>query len=129
MGRKPNHSMESVWRDRLARYRKCTLTVKEFCRQEGVSDPSFYQWRKRLGVGHQGAKRTRHAGERTKIVKSPPFVPVTVSSSEDVSSVLFNSAVAEVELPNGVRIRVPASQPEALRVAILTGNEVCREVG
>ena len=130
MGRKPSQSTEVVWRDRLARYRKCSLTVKEFCRQEGVSDPSFYQWRKRLGIGHQGAKQTRRSGDgSTKAIKSPPFMPVKVSSSKDIPSSLFSSVVAEVELPNGVRIRVPATQSEALRVAILTGNEVFREVG
>ena len=43
MGRKPNQSTEAMWRDRLTRFRECDLTVKEYCRQEGVSDPSFYQ--------------------------------------------------------------------------------------
>ena len=130
MGRKPSQSTESVWRDRLARFRKCSLTVKEFCHQEGVSDPSFYQWRKRLDGGRPGAKRTgRSGGGPTKTVKSLPFMPVKVSSARDTPSVLFSSALVEVELPNGVRIRVPAMQSEALRVAILTGNEACREVG
>ena len=129
MGRKPSQSTESVWRDRLARFRKCSLTVKEFCRQEGVSDPSFYQWRKRLDGGRQGAKRTGRTGRApTKTVKSLAFMPVKVSSMGDTLGSLLSSAVVEVELPNGVRIRVPATQPEALRVAILTGNEVCREV-
>jgi len=117
--------MEVVWRDRLARFRTSGLTVKEFCRQEGVSDPSFYQWRKRLDLG-QASKRARRSGDGpTKTVKSRPFVPIKVSSSGDVAS----SVLAEVELPNGVRIRVPATHAEALRVAIQTGNEVCREVG
>lgn len=129
MGRKPSQSTESVWRDRLARFCKCSLTVKEFCRQEGVSDPSFYQWRKRLDGGRQGAKRTgRSGGGPTKTVKSLPFMPVKVSSSRDTPGSLFSSALVEVELPNGVRIRVPAMESEALRVAILTGNEVCQEV-
>ena len=44
-------------------------------------------------------------------------------------SALFTSAFAGVELPSGARIRVPAALTDALRVAILTGNEVCREVG
>ena len=52
------------------------------------------------------------------------FVAVKVSSSEGVP----NLELAEVELPSGVLIRVPATHAEALRVAILTGNEACREV-
>ena len=124
MGRKPNQSTEAVWRDRLARFDTCKLTVKEFCRQEGVSDPSFYQWRKRLDEVQQGSKRVRRSGSGlAKTVKPQPFIPVKVSSRED------SLALAEVEFPNGVRIRVPATHAEALRIAILTGNEVCGEVG
>jgi hypothetical protein len=55
-------------------------------------------------------------------------MPVKVSSVRDTPGPSFGSALVEVELPNGVRIHVPAMQSEALRVAILTGNEVCREV-
>jgi hypothetical protein len=36
--------------------------------------------------------------------------------------------VAEVALPSGVVVRVPATNVEALRVAIAAGDEVCREV-
>lgn len=129
MGRKPSPSTEAVWRDRLAKFRECNLTVKEFCHQEVVSEPSFYHWRKRLDRGRPAAKRAPPSGgEPTKTVKSLPFLPVKVSSVGDDRSAAFSSAWAEVELPSGVRIRVPASHGEALRVAILTGHEVCREV-
>jgi transposase-like protein len=128
MGRKPSPSTEAVWRERLASFRDCSLTVKEFCQQEGVSEPSFYQWRKRLGQGRPAAKRTPPSGgEPTKTIQSLPFLPVKVGSAGDDRNAAFRSAWAEVELPNGVRIRVPASHGEALRVAILTGYEVCRE--
>ena len=115
MGRKQSQSAEVVWRDRFARFHKSNLTVTQFCQQEGVSGPTFYQWRKRL---KQDRKRRRPVGGPPKTVKSPPFVPVSIPSS----------TFAEVEFPNGVRIRVPASNAEALRVAILAGHEVCREV-
>ncbi|MEQ9325327.1 MAG: transposase [Polyangiaceae bacterium] len=41
-------SFEAKWRKRLARWRRSGKTVTEFCRQEGVSKPTFYAWRKRL---------------------------------------------------------------------------------
>ena len=129
MGRSAIQSTEAVWRDRLARFGKCKLTVKEFCRQEGVSNPSFYQWRKRLTKDPQGSKHSRRTGERSVETEKPQsFVPVRVSSAEDLSNSVFGSVLAEVEFPNGIRIRVPATHAEALRIAILTGNEVCREV-
>lgn len=128
MERNVMQSTEAVWRDRLARFGKCKLTVKEFCRQEGVSDPSFYQWRKRLEKDPPDSKHFRRMGGRsTQAEKPQPFVPVRVSSAKVLTSSL-GSVLAEVEFPNGIRIRVPATHAEALRIAILTGNEVCREV-
>jgi hypothetical protein len=38
MGRKQSESAEVVWRDRLARFDKSNLNVKQFCHQEGVSN-------------------------------------------------------------------------------------------
>ena len=129
MGHNAVQSTEDVWRDRLARFGECKLTVKEFCRQEGVSDPSFYQWRKRLEKGPPDSKHSRRTGGRSaKAEKSQSFVPVRVSSAEDLSNAVLAGGLAEVEFPNGVRIRVPATHVEALRIAILTGIDVCREV-
>jgi len=118
MRRKQNRSAEAVWRDRLARFGSSNLSVSQFCRKEGVSAPSFYHWRKRLQE-QQEVKRVRRSGDGLpKAIKSQTFLPVSVPAS------MF----AEVEFPNGVRIRVPAANAEALRVAITTGNEACREV-
>jgi hypothetical protein len=36
------------WRERIGRWKQSKLTVTEFCRREQVSQPSFFQWRKRL---------------------------------------------------------------------------------
>lgn len=48
MSRTQNESTKVVWRDRLARFDRNDLTVKQFCRQEGMSDATFCHWRKRL---------------------------------------------------------------------------------
>jgi len=118
MDRKQNESAELVWRDRLAKFGRSNLTVKQFCRQEGVSDPTFYQWRKRL-TKQEGQKVKAVPASRGKRAEaSNPFVPVSVP----------NATFTEVEFPNGVRVRVPATNAEALRVALTTGNEVCREI-
>ncbi len=45
------------WQRRMARFQEAQQSVAEFCRKEGVSAPSFYQWRKRL------AQRPRPAEE------------------------------------------------------------------
>jgi hypothetical protein len=113
MRRRQRESAEGLWRDRLARFRKSDLTVTEFCRREGVSTPSFYQWRKRLGQAAAESQPVRSA-ENTA---HSPFVPVKV----------FSSMLAEIEFPNGITVRVPASNAEALRCVILAGNELFQE--
>jgi transposase-like protein len=119
MGRKRSGGAEAVWRQRLARFHSGELTVAEFCRREGVSDPSFYQWRKRLQQGGGRPKRTDR-GERARPEgeEAGHFVPVHV----------IGLTAAEIELPNGIKIRVPATSAEALRTAILSAGDACRAV-
>jgi len=118
MGKK-NLKLESAWRKRLAEFRRGKLTVAEFCRREGVSNPSFYQWRKRLERGPRKSGSSRRAGNGLLAAHgSGPFVAVSVSSP----------AMAEVEFPNGVRIRVAATNAEALRAVLVAGSDVCQEV-
>ena len=115
MVRKQRETREMVWRERLARFERSGLSVREFCLKEGCSDPAFYQWRKRLQK--RRPRQTTRSQTDKAVVDSEPFVPVTISPS----------AFTEVEFPNGVRIRVPATDAEALRVALTIGRELCRE--
>lgn len=36
------------WRERLERWRSSGLSIRAFCRREGIGEPGFYAWRKRL---------------------------------------------------------------------------------
>jgi transposase-like protein len=86
------------WRRRMARFEETQQSVVKFCRQEGVSAPSFYHWRKRL------AQQARPAEE------AADFRPVRVIGSAEVS----------VRLPGGTQLHVPTSDPQALRLVIET---------
>jgi Transposase len=47
----PEHkamSKSDQWRDRLAEQQRSGLSVKQFCQQQGLTEYSFYAWRKRL---------------------------------------------------------------------------------
>jgi transposase len=115
---------ETVWRQRLRRFCKSGLTVIAFCRSEGVSAPSFYQWRKRLarwkGRRSSAAKRRRES-----------FVPVRLTAT--LAAVPAESPV-EIFLSNGVRVRVPRGDLAALRAGIeaagaITGATVAAASG
>ena len=119
MGRKQSFGAEAVWRERLARFDRGDLTVAEFCRREGVSNPSFYQWRKRLQQRGRRARRVEQADPGASTVGLPGrFLPVNVAGLSEV----------EMELPNGIKVRVPATNAELLRTAILAGHEACQGV-
>jgi hypothetical protein len=36
------------WRERIADQERSSLSVKEFCKERGLAECSFYSWRKRL---------------------------------------------------------------------------------
>ncbi len=43
-----SNEKEEFWRLVVEEYHTSGLTVRAFCQREGVSEPSFYAWRKRL---------------------------------------------------------------------------------
>lgn len=86
------------WQRRMARFEEAQQSVAEFCRKEGVSAPSFYQWRQRL------ARRLRPAGE------AAGFRPVRLVSSAGVA----------VQLPGGTQLHVPTLNRRVLRLVIDT---------
>jgi len=126
MGRKIDAGLHRVWRKRWERFEASSVTVAEFCRREGVSTAAFYQWRKRLRRQSASAEKrtaaslpaTRGSGARPQ-GRSGGFVELAVSSL----------AVVELDLPNGVRVRVPADREAALGAAIRAAGEVaCHSV-
>ena len=36
------------WQERIAAQERSGLTVERFCREQGLTDQSFYRWRKRI---------------------------------------------------------------------------------
>lgn len=90
------------WQQRLSKFQQSQLTIAAFCRQEGVSAPSFYLWRKRLAL----SRPTKHECSKP----SAGFRPVRLLPSVGVS----------VELPGGTQLVVPTVEAESLRLVIET---------
>lgn len=91
----------SQWRERLERFAQSELSVVEFCRLESVSEPSFYQWRKKLAGSSSNA-----VSRRTPTRSS--FVPVQVAPTSEL----------QVSFPNGVRLTVPGSDHDLTSMLI-----------
>jgi hypothetical protein len=105
--RDPN--LERRWRDLIARWERSDLTVRDFCSDHRISEPSFYAWRRELA--------TRDREPRPATPPVPTFVPVRVAPPVGV----------EVVLPTGVVVRVPSgADPAAVaRLVMALGTAPC----
>jgi transposase-like protein len=80
---------ERFWRGLVAAQARSGRSIREWCQRRGVSEPSFYSWRRELA--------RRDARQRGRQV-----VPV-----ELLPGPLGGSAALEIELPGPVKLRVP----------------------
>jgi hypothetical protein len=95
----------SEWQGRFERFRRAGLSVARFCATEGVSVPSFDQWRKKLS-----------AGTLTGSVGS-----VSLGSTSSFAAVrLVGAASVAAWLPGGTRLEIPLGDAGMLQLAIET---------
>jgi hypothetical protein len=93
----PDPGREPYWRETLARWRRSGLSVRAFCRAEGVNESQFYWWRRRLGQADP---------------ETPAFVPVHVVAEPAAAPAARG---IEVVLANGRCLRVgPGFDPHTL---------------
>ncbi len=59
---------EQYWRDVLRRQAGSGLSVAEFCRGEGLSQPSFYAWRRT--ISQRDGRRAKHCDSGARAVDS-----------------------------------------------------------
>ena len=112
MSRGRDAAKREVWQRRLERFDPRGGTVAEFCQREGVSIPSFYQWRRKLA-----ATRVRKAAAPSG---SPVgrFLPIEITGQ---------GSSIEVLLPGGVKVLVPCHEQEALQTVLAALLSVPRE--
>lgn len=67
---------ERFWRALLGRWRGSGLSVRAFCREQGLSEPSFYAWRRTLLARDAGAERPVAERPVTRDGAAVRFVPV-----------------------------------------------------
>jgi len=67
---KPANPKASEWAERIVAQQRSGITVKQFCRDQGLTEYSFYAWRKRLQAGpvrfalvERGARRQERTAE------------------------------------------------------------------
>jgi transposase-like protein len=92
-------SKEQFWRGILRRWDGCKQTVREFCAEHGVSEPSFYAWRRIIAQRDQQSAAPRVP--TTPSEDLPTFVPLTVTPP-------LPNPILEVVVGSGRVVRVPS---------------------
>jgi hypothetical protein len=120
MAGKKSREKETLWQEILRRQAKSELSIRGFCAAEGISEPSFYAWRKKL------RERPDEAIERGARVRQPSrreqgpdeaglFVPLKLVDA---------AALLEIVHPLGYRIQVTGDvNRDVLRQVIETLDE------
>ena len=125
MSRKSNPTKVQQWSDRLKRFEKSSETVTQFCKAEGVSQPSFYLWKKKLGIGNQVRVGTPKRGKH-----EPTFKPIrlTPTSGPPQCTTIRLATGIEIELGNNLQVvevvvrSVVANHPAQAGCRLLPGR-------
>lgn len=88
---------ESNWRELIKRQAVSGLSIRRFCAKEGVSQPSFYAWRRRFREEDNGLGARQSRSRKDERVGRRPFIPLTL---------LESPAGLEIVHPHGYQIRV-----------------------
>jgi hypothetical protein len=116
MAKKRSEEKQRYWRALLQRQAGSGVSIAKFCRSEGVSEPSFYWWKRALGGGEVKPKMPERSGARRTAGRnsgaSPSFVPVQITEER-------RPATIQVMWPNGLSVQVPAECDPAEVRAVL----------
>ncbi len=100
-------SKSDFWKGHLAAWRDSGLSQAGYCRQHGVSAPSFGYWRRRLADAASGT------------AKLPALVPIAVDAVDTRDTAI------EVRLPNGLQARLPVAMDPLRWVALMRALRTC----
>jgi hypothetical protein len=90
---------ERFWRDMIRRWRRSGWTIRAFCAEHRLSEPSFYAWRRILAQRDQQATSAA-AWTDGRYDDLPAFVPLGVTPDS-------TPPVLEIIVDSGRVVRVP----------------------
>ena len=102
----PDQVKEEFWRSEVNGWRRSGMSVRAWCRQRQLSEPSFYAWRRMLAQRDEGATHT-----------APTFV--TVTAHPPGMSAVGGGAVLELVHRAGHVLRIgPACDANTLAMVL-----------
>jgi len=88
---KQSEDKRAYWRDVLERRSESGLSIRQFCREQQISEASFHSWKRKLAASERDARLPEDGAV---------FIPVHVKASSD--------SALELVHPRGHVLRVPA---------------------
>jgi transposase-like protein len=102
MARTNGAERRRFWQELFAKRASLGLSVAQVCKEAGVSQATFYAWRKRLQSSRQ---RSMAVGPRRGLTKkASPLVPVRIVSDQLDEG---RTPTVIIELPGAVRVQIP----------------------
>jgi hypothetical protein len=107
---KRSEERRMYWRRMLERQAASGLSVRQFCREEQVSEASFHSWKRKLVHGDRPANDSSEKGGQKRPQAKPVtkradnaavFIPVRVSPA--------TNDLMEIVHPRGHLVRLPAT--------------------
>lgn len=124
--RQRDGAKEVFWRGHIEAHVRSGLTVREFCRQQGLAENLFYAWRRELaGRDQERASSPTAAADVPRSPQAPQpvaqvaaFTEVLVDASAE-PRFTTPSAQLEIVFANPRRIVIPAGFDSATLTAVL----------
>jgi hypothetical protein len=108
---------ERLWREHLAAWRRSGQSVRAYCRQHDLAEPTFYLWRRALE--QRPVLSTPSQLVPAALPGNAPFVPLRLIGPSPTQAVL------ELVLRGGRVVRVPNGfAPDALRQLITLAEQL-----
>lgn len=126
MGRGVDEVKWALWRRRIEEFERGSAGVAEFCRRVGVSQATFYLWRRKLNAGAQASTSisTSTSPSTSKASHVSPPGPQSATALSFLPVQIAASMTVEVVLTNGTRVLVPSGDHETLRTVLQLSAEV-----
>ena len=105
---------QEFWEMALETFKSSGLSVRNFCKKEGLSEPAFYSWRKKLTKSDEPKK------DKSKAASSSAFIKVSMPND--------NPAPLELVLSSGNSLRIgPGADSQTLSnvISVLHREGLC----
>lgn len=131
-GRRASEAKERFWRSHLKAQRAGELSIRDYCAEQDLSEPSFYAWRREITRRDQdrsgrASRPSNGKGDGIRRTVGPltaGFVRLEVQPASSCPA-----ASIEIVLPGGSRVLVPPGAARGQLYKVLTALQAASAAG